>query len=387
MSLYYPTSDPPIASSVLVRKERRLPVAGEVLVRVGSRVEPDDTVAQALLPDSPITINLARQLGMRPKGLTKRLAKPVGSTLEADEVIASGRRGLRTVQVKTPVAGRLQSYDEQTGDAILRPPGTMFTLPAHLKGLVVEHIAYRGVVIETPAAVVRGIVGLGGEQHGVLKVAVTDEAEELQADQIDARLTYAIVLGGATANAAALKKAVDNGVRAVIIGSILEAELRAFLGYAGLDGWRLGRSGWDFPPPIPAAEPPAPPRMTLIVTEGFGRLPMARRAFELLAAYDGQEVAVDGTTRLRGGLARPEVIVPLGRGTGVRPPNMAPPSIAVGATVRLLASPYLGTVARVATLAQGRQQIGSGLNVPAASVTLPDGARIWVPLVNLEVLE
>jgi hypothetical protein len=372
---------------VLVRKERRLPVAGEVLVRVGSRVEPDDTVAQALLPDSPVTIDLARQLGLRPRGLTKRLAKPVGSNLEAGEVLAGARRGLRTVQVKSPVAGRLQSYDEQTGEAIIRPPGTMFTLPAHLKGLVVEHIAYRGVVIETPAAVVRGIVGLGGERHGVLKVAVASEDEELLEEQIDARLTYSIVLGGATASAAALKKAVDNGIRAVIIGSILEAELRAFLGYTSLDGWRLGRSGWDFPPPIPAAAPPPPPQMTLIVTEGFGRLPMARRAFELLAAYDGQEVAVDGTTRLRGGLARPEVIVPLGRGTGVRPPTLAPPSVAAGATVRLLAAPYLGAIARVATLARGRQQIESGLNVPAAAVTLADGARVWVPLVNLEVLE
>src|SRR5262245_16525748 len=110
MSLYYPTSDPPISSSVLVRKERRLPVAGEVLVRVGSRVEPDDTVAQALLPDSPITIQLARQLGIRPGQVSKRFAKPIGSTLEADEVIASGRRGVRSVQVKSPVAGRLQSY-------------------------------------------------------------------------------------------------------------------------------------------------------------------------------------------------------------------------------------------------------------------------------------
>jgi hypothetical protein len=127
--------------------------------------------------------------------------------------------------------------------------------------------------------------------------------------------------------------------------------------------------------------------MTLIVTEGFGRIPMARRAFELLAAYDGQEVAVDGTTRLRGGLARPEIIVPLGRATAVRPPSVAPPAIATGATVRLLAPPYLGTIAKVASLAQGRQQIDSGLNVPAASVVLLDGARIWIPLVNLEVLE
>jgi hypothetical protein len=242
-------------------------------------------------------------------------------------------------------------------------------------------------MVETPAAVVRGIFGLGGEQHGVLKVAVADETEELLPDQIDARLTYAIVLGGSTTSAAALEKAVANGVRAIIIGSISEADLRAFMGYVGLDGWRLGRTGWDFPPPVPTAQPAPPPKLTLIVTEGFGRIPMARRAFELLAAYDGQEVAVDGTTCLRGGLARPEVIVPLGRATAVRPPSVAAPTVAVGATVRLLAPPHLGTVGKVLTLAQGRQQIESGLNLPAASILLPDGARAWVPLVNLEVLE
>jgi hypothetical protein len=389
MSLYYPTPETPIAPSVLVRKERRLPVAGDVLVRVGSRVEPDDTVAQALLPDPPITLNLAQLLGTRPKGLTRRLAKPIGANLDEGDVIISRRRGLRAVPVKSPVAGTLRSYDEATGEAVIQPGGTMFSLPAHIKGLVTEHIPYRGVVIETPAAVVRGILGFGGEQHGVLKVAVSDENEELLPDQIDPRLTYASVLGGSTTTAAALQKAVENGVRAIIIGSIQEAELRAFLGYLeGLHGWSLGRTGWMFPPPVPAATPPPPPKLTLIVTEGFGRVPMTRRAFELLAAYDSQEVAVDGTTRLRNGLTRPEVIVPLSRATTVRPASKTPPPVAVGSTVRLLDSSHLGTVTKVVALAQGRQQVDSGLNVPAAQVSLPDsGGRLWVPLVNLEVLE
>ncbi len=389
MSLYYPTPEPPIAANVLVRKERRLPVAGDVLVRVGSRVEPDDTVAQALLPDPPITLNLAALLGTRPRGLTKRLAKPIGATLEAGDVIISRRQGLRSVPVKSPVAGTLRSYDESTGEAIIQPGGTMFSLPAHLRGLITEQIPYRGVFIETPAAVVRGILGLGGEQHGVLKVAVSDENEELLPDQIDPRLTYAVVLGGSTTTAAALQKAIENGVRAIIIGSIMESELRAFLGYLdGLHGWELGRTGWMFPPPVPAAVLPPPPKLTLIITEGFGRVPMTRRAFELLAAYDSQEVAVDGTTRLRNGLARPEVIVPLGRTTAVRPPSKLAAPVVVGSTVRLLDPKHLGTVTKVIALAQGRQQVDSGLNVPAAQVTLPDGGgRLWSPLVNLEVLE
>ena len=386
MSLYHPTFDPPVSANVLVRKERRLPVAGDVLARVGSRVEPDDIVAQALLPDPPVRINVAELLGTRPKGLERRLAKPVGSTLEAGEVIISGRRGLRALQIKSPVAGTLRTYNDETGEVVIRSPGTMFTLRATIKGLVTGQIPYRGVIIETPAVVVRGVLGLGGEQHGVLKVAVTEETEELLTDRVDARLTYAIVLGGSTISAAALNKAVASEVRAVIVGSMEEAELRAFLGYRDVGGWRLGRTGWVFPPPSPETAG-SRPQLTLILTEGLGRIPMNRRAFELLAAHDGEEVAVDGTTRLRDGLTRPEVIVPLARATATPPARTAPAALAAGSTVRLVAPPYVGVVAQVQALAPGRQQIDSGLSVPAAAVVLPNGHRIWVPLVNLELLE
>src|SRR5690349_21761257 len=119
--MYYPTPEPPIASGVLVRRERRLPVAGDVLVRVGSRVEPDDTVAQALLPDAPVRLNVAQILGARPKSLSKRLGRRVGADLAEGEVIISGRRGLRAVPVKSPIAGKLLSYDESTGEAVIQP--------------------------------------------------------------------------------------------------------------------------------------------------------------------------------------------------------------------------------------------------------------------------
>src|SRR4051794_25957535 len=140
MSMNFPTPEPPIAGSVLVRKERRLPVAGDVLVRVGQRVEPDDIVAQALLPDAPVTLNLARLLGARPKGLTRRLAQPVGPLLAAGDTIISRRQGVRSIPIKSPIAGTLQSYDDLSGEAVIQPSGTMFTLAAHLKGMITEQL-------------------------------------------------------------------------------------------------------------------------------------------------------------------------------------------------------------------------------------------------------
>lgn len=389
MSLYYPTRQPTIAPNIMVRKQRRLPVAGDILVRIGSRVEPDDIVARASIPGTPLTVDVAGPLGVKPKGGQRLLARPVGSTFAAGDVLASRRQGLaRRLTVKSPVAGTLTGYDAATGQATVTPASTNFELQAYIDGVVTEHLPYRGVVIDTPAAVVRGIVGVGGERHGVLQVAVADPAEELMPDQISARYAYAIVLGGGTTSAETLRRAVEHNVRAMIVGSIPEAELRAFLGYSdGLRGWTLGRTGWDFPPPAAGMGAPAAPPLTLIVVEGFGRVPMAGKAWELLAAHDGGEVAVDGTTRLREGLVRPEIILPLPRASGVAPFETTAPAIGVRSLVRLIAPPYLGRVGRVLSVSQGKQPVPSGINTNAAEVQLPDGATTWVPLADLEVLE
>jgi hypothetical protein len=117
----------------------------------------------------------------------------------------------------------------------------------------------------------------------------------------------------------------------------------------GVAGWSMGRLGWEFPPRRGAAPEDEYP-LTLIVIEGFGRAPMASKAWELLAAYDGQEVAVNGTTRLRGGLSRPEVIVPLNRADTPLLPNSVAPVVDVGAQVRLVGGEYLGRLARVRAL-------------------------------------
>lgn len=390
MSLYYPTPQPAIAPNIMVRKTRRLPVAGDIVVRIGARVSADDIVARATMPSTPQQVPVAGPLGVQPKAGVRFLSRPVGAAIMEGDTLAQRRQGLsKKLLVRSPVTGTLTAYDPVSGSATVTPNGTQFELTANIDGVVTEHIPYRGVVIDTPAALVRGIVGVGGEGHGVLQVAVTGPDEELTAAGISARLAYAIVLGGGTTTAAALQQAVEHNVRAVIVGSIPEAELRAFLGYSeGLAGWGLGRRGWEFPPPVISAQPVARPPLTLIVVEGFGRGPMTSKAWELLASFDGQEVSVDGTTQLRNGLRRPEIIVPLARAAGTAPYETTAPAPSVRALVRLIAPPYLGQTGRITALSSGKQPLPSGLSALAAEVALAGGgAPVWVPLTNLEVLE
>lgn len=391
MSQYYPIPQPTIAANILVRRERRLPVPGEVRVRAGQRVEPSDVVAQSVPSFDPVVVGIAADLDMSPAAAAKRLRVSPGQAVEQGDMLAQkGGRGSRVS--RSPVTGTFTGYDPATGSGLISIPSETVSVHAHLKGIVTDLIPYYGAVIETPATVIRGIFGLGGEQHGVLKVLVADNDEPVTPEVINARVTYSVALGGSEVTVAALHKLIQLGARGLITGSIRQSELAAFLGYSGPEAWRLGAStlnsnGWVFPPPLPGKVTPVPPDFVLIITEGFGSVPMSPRTFETIAGYDGQEIAVDGSTRLRGGLARPEIVIPLARTTNVEWLEESGPRLEVGKNVRLLAPAYLGQIAQVISLPVGPRAVQSGVLSTVAEVQMAGGQRLRVPTANLEVLE
>ena len=391
---YYPIPQPTIANNILLRRERRLRVPGEVLVRAGQRVEPSDIIAQSTITPDPVQVNIAAELGLSPAATSKRLRATVGHPVEQGSVLAQ-RGGIGSRVARAPMAGIFSGFDPATGIGLITAPSERASVQAYLKGIVTDLIPYYGAIIETPAILIRGIFGIGGEQHGVLKVTVSGHDEALAEDLINARLTYGIALGGGEVTAAALQQAIKVGARGVIAGSIRSSELAKFIGHtnqsadiAHSNPWRLGASGsgWDFPS-TPAGVPSSiPPDFVLVITEGFGSVSMSSRTFEMLAGYDGQQIALNGATRLRGGLARPEIIIPMSRTTQVKWLGEGP-QLAVGTHVRLLAPDYLGQVATITSLPVGPRAAQTGVVAPVADVTLPGDRRLRVPLVDLEALE
>jgi hypothetical protein len=391
MSQYYPIPQPTIANNILVRRERRLPVPGEVLVKAGQRVEPTDIIAQSTIASEPVRVDIASALELSPAAAVRRLLVSPGSEVSQGDVLAQ-RSGAGSRAARSPVTGIFAGYDPDSGAALINTPAEPVKIHAHLKGIVTDLIPYYGAIIETPATLVRGIFGIGGEQHGVLKVGASSGDERLTPNMVDARFTYSIVLAGGELTVDTLYRLIEQGARGVIAGSIRSSELERFLGMSGPGDWSLGAatgesSGWDFPPPLPGRMPQVPPDFVVIITEGFGTAPMTPRTFELIAAYDGQEIAIDGTTRLRGSLTRPEVLIPLARTTAVRFLEEKGPTIDVGTNVRLLSPSYLGQMAQVTGLPRGPRTVQSGVIAPVADVQLFTGQKLRVPLVDLEVLE
>ena len=56
-----------VSGDIVVQRVRRLPIKGDVLVKVGDQVVPDQIVARAMLPGPLQTLKLAERLGLEPK--------------------------------------------------------------------------------------------------------------------------------------------------------------------------------------------------------------------------------------------------------------------------------------------------------------------------------
>ncbi len=378
MSLYNPEGVPPAITAGVARVERYLPYPGEVLVRTGSRVEPEDIVARALIPEAPQVMNVAQELAVPAARIKRTLRHEVGSMVRRGTELA--RTGLRSCLA--PVSGVVSAVDVATGYVTITPDPVTFDLTAALRGIVMEIIPYRGMIIESPAAHVYGAFGVGKERSGVLRMMLVDQDEVVQADRIDASSAYAIlVCNGAGITAEALRKAIDSQVRGVVLGSIEEHELRAFLKASQRNVWVTGHADWTFPNLKPPMDDPG---LTIVLTEGFGKKPMSIPLFNLLGSKDRQEVLIDGTTSLRRNLHRPRVIVPLNRSAGTTDPPHPP--ITPGISVRLLDAAHLGEMATVRTVSDVPRRLPSGVRTAAVEVVQEDMVPFWVPQTAVEVL-
>lgn len=378
MALYTPSGTAPIVAGALARIERRLPVKGEVLVRAGQRVEPEDVVARAFVLGTPQIVNVARALGIVPAQVERVMRREVGNKVTQGEALA--RSGLMRA-CPAPVSGIITAVDKETGYITITPDPAKFELQAMVRGIVMDIIPYIGVQIETPAAQAHGIFGFGGSQSGVLRLIVTDPSEPLLPEMIDARSAYAIIIGGSSVNAAALRRAVQEQVRGMIVGSIAEQELRAFFSWPSLSQWNLGRSQWH----LPTADQQAP-SFTLVVTEGFGDKPMARPIFDLLSDHDRKEALIEGTTALRGPHIRPRVVIPLSVRNANIQINAPQTMLRPGTHVRLLDAEHLGQTGIVRSVSYTPRRLASNVRTATVDVQIDEGGTVVLPHTSVDVL-
>lgn len=355
--------------------ERRLPLKGSVVVAKGDTVSWNTVVANTFLPGSVELVNAAAKLGISPEEVPQAMLKSEGDQVSKGETLArsKGFWGLFRSNLASPISGTVESVSEVSGLIVLRAPSVPVEINAYVDGIVEDILPEEGVIIRTSAAYIQGIFGIGGETAGEICIFTEDPDEELQIERLSEAYKGKILVGGALVTADFLRKAVQYGVKAVVTGGISDADLADFLGY-------------DLGVAITGSEDKG---ITLIVTEGFGKIAMAERSFNLLKRCVGRWASISGATQIRAGVIRPEIIIADNVDSKPREEKSTAVSagLHIGSKVRLIREPDFGKIAIVAELPSEAELIPTGAKVRVARVKLDDGRLLSLPRANLEIIE
>jgi hypothetical protein len=352
-----------------------LSLPGSVLVTTGENVRANQAVARAELPGKVYPLNLANQLGVAPDEIPEYLIKKAGDQVQKDEILAENKPLIKwfKTEIRSPITGVVESVSTVTGQVLLREPPRVLELLGYIDGLIVEVIPRQGVVVETKCSLVQGIFGIGGETWGEIVIAVTSPDEVLTPRHLTANMKSKVVVGGSFISSDALARAKEVGVAGLVIGGIHDKDLRALLGY-------------DLGVAITGTEQVG---FTLILTEGFGTIPMADKTFKLLSAHAGQQASISGATQIRAGVIRPEIIIPKGGISGDRGVATVPEreGIRIGDQVRIIRDPLFGKIGEVASLPSDLQKIPTESEVRVMEVRFADGNTAMIPRANIELIE
>lgn len=364
-----------LRAKTIVKKLRELPLLGEVMVKVGDKVKASDNVLSASLPGDLQIIRLSDRMSMELEDLLPGIKVKENDQIKKGDLLCEVKTffGLFSSKLESPTSGTVEFITLSNAHIGIRKASTPLKINAYISGTVVEVEEKKSVLIETHAALIQGIFGVGGERQG--EIMVLDELardKEVSASDLESygeKLKGKIVFAGASFNIEALRAAEKFGVAALVTGSIDAETLASFVGY------EIGVSitgDEDLP-------------FTLIITEGFGNLPISEQVLELAKAHTGRKASLNGATQVRAGAMRPEVIIPHEDST-VEDSKQELKTLEIGSRVRVIRVPYFGMLGTVSELPHEPQEIESGAIVRVLHTKLDSGEIAIVPRANVELV-
>jgi hypothetical protein len=364
-----------VTDKILLTKNRILPLKGEVVVKKGDRVSPDDIVARTDLPGTIEPVNVANILGIPPEDISDAMLKKERESVEEGETMAVYKSFfIFKTECKAKIKGTIESISHVTGQVLLRGEPIPVTVKAYLQGEIVEVFENEGVAVSAWGSFVQGIFGIGGETHGEIKVVVSDNSSVLTEKEITAQCKGKVIVGGSLVTADAIKRAASVDAAGIVVGGFDDKDLREFLGY-------------DIGVAITGSEEIG---ITLIVTEGFGQINMAQKTFDLLKSKEGRLACINGATQIRAGVIRPELIIPYDSDIHVKEESSdyREQGLNVDTPVRVIRHPYFGRLGKkVTALPPELAELESGSKARVLEVEFEDGSRATVPRANVEMLE
>lgn len=343
-----------IVGLTTIVRERLLPISGNVVVRLQQKVAAGDVVAETRWAREHALLDVARTLKISPVAADALIKCQIGDRIKAETEIAKGK-GMFPRTVIAPRDGRVVAVGG--GQVLMEVGEAKMELRAGLPGTVTQVIPERGVVIQASGGLVQGVWGNGRIETGLLVNLMEGPDTVLAPGRVDVSMRGSIILGGIIKSVETLQAIAELPARGLIASSM--------------------------PPTLlPKAREM---KFPIMLTDGFGAMPMNSAAYKLLSTNAKREISInaEGYDRYTG--ARPEVFIPL-------PISSEPPlavdmqTLAPGVQVRMRRPPAMGMIGSIVSIKPGLTTLPSGTRAPVAEVKLENDETVIVPLVNMEVV-
>lgn len=337
-----------------IRRARMLANPGKVLVRVGQEVNAIDVVAEAPPRQNHLLLDVPAALGIPRSQFSKTLiSRKVGEKLVEGDVIAETGSFLKRV-VRAPSESVVLMI--MNGVVLLELQEMPVQMQAGFSGTVVEVIPDRGVILEATGALVQGIWGNGKINMGGLVNLANSASGALNADRLELSLRGAVGMAGHCRDADALRAAAELPLHGLILGS-MTADL---------------------------VETARQIDMPLVLLEGFGNIPINRRAYKILADNEKRDICVNAAPLDHYQDERPELLIPL-PATAEFPPETD--QFRFGQTVRVLCAPHQSATGTIEEINFEPVLLANGLRTKVATIRLENNEKVSIPFTNLEVIE
>ena len=362
-----------IAPRTAVTKTRKLPMGGHATVAVGDIVTNSQTVGMANHQGPLTLVRAAEILEVDNDRMAKHLTCQVGDIVQKDQLLGETSHlfGLVRNECRSPVNGFIEEISETNGFVAIREPATILEVQAYLSGTVTR-VTKTDVDVSCTACVIQGILGLGGESSG--EIMIVSEDEDITLENLTEKCEGKIIVGGRSIEKDAIDMARLCKVKGIVVASIEHSVLHDILGeYIGVA--ITGQENLGF---------------TLIVTEGFGKLSMDKRTMELLKRHEGESASFNGSTQIRAGVVRPEVIIPILEYCETKDQGgslAVAKELQIGTRIRIIRAPYFGELATVKELPEQPVAIATEAKVRVLKAELASGESVTIPRANVEIID
>lgn len=362
---------PRIYPNRVTHVKKALHGVGSFQVIMGQEVSPQDIIGKYQSPSGYFSINLANRLKTSANDANKYLQKKTGDRIYKGELLAQKKGFFGQSSLTSPTDGVIDYYDPKSGELKLKFFPQEISVTAGVFGIIDFIDKQTGeVYIKTIATEIHGILGLGKDRIGIIQT-LNRPSGLLRPSQLTSNLNQRILISGALLDSDSFKKSVQLGVSGLIVGGINYSTFNQLVNKLDLKNNIVTDFG-----------------TTVLITEGFGPIPMSKDLFELLEKYEGTFAYIYGRP--------PKILLPSATSDSIitlrkcvvpskiNDNSLESKPIQVGAMVRIVCSNLAGITGKVIAIDQQPTIIASGISTFLLTIDT-FSRKIKVPYNNIEI--